>query len=137
MNEFFQKYRSELCLFLGIALIYAVLFDVGITCPIKYLTGISCPGCGMSRACMSALRLDFAAALSFHPLWVTLPVFAVLWIFFKIKKMEKASWITAMIFCILMLLVYVLRMVWFSGDVITFSPSEGAVARLISRILHK
>ena len=33
----------------------------GIPCPIHALTGLYCPGCGVSRFCMALLRLDFAA----------------------------------------------------------------------------
>lgn len=33
-----------------VVLLYLVLEGFGITCPIKFLTGISCAGCGMSRA---------------------------------------------------------------------------------------
>lgn len=33
-----------------VVLLYLILEGFGITCPIKFLTGISCAGCGMSRA---------------------------------------------------------------------------------------
>ena len=42
--------------------LYVALHLIGITCPIKYLTGISCPGCGMSRAYICLLRLDIRGA---------------------------------------------------------------------------
>lgn len=38
-------------------------------CPFRYFFGIACPGCGMTRALLSALRLDLAAAFAYHPLW--------------------------------------------------------------------
>ena len=44
---------------------------LGVTCPILYFTGISCAGCGMSRAWMCLLHLDFAGAFYYHPLfWI-------------------------------------------------------------------
>ena len=50
-----------------VVLLYLVLEGVGITCPIKFLTGISCAGCGMSRAWIAVFHLDFARAFYFHP----------------------------------------------------------------------
>ena len=54
-----------------------VLAALGIGCPIKFITGISCPGCGMTRAWLEALRLDFDAALAYHPLFWTVPIVLV------------------------------------------------------------
>ena len=44
-------------------------------CPVYFLTGHSCPGCGMGRAVIAAMRGDFAASWSYHPLG--LPLFAL------------------------------------------------------------
>lgn len=43
-----------------------------IGCPIKYVTGISCPSCGMTRAWYSVFQGDMQKAVYFHPLffWV-------------------------------------------------------------------
>ena len=38
-------------------------------CPVYYFTHIPCPGCGMTRACKSVLRLDFKAAFNYHHLF--------------------------------------------------------------------
>lgn len=58
----------------GALLLY--LLDIG--CVFRLLTGIPCAGCGMTRAWLAALRLDFAAAIAYHPLfWVVPVVFAL------------------------------------------------------------
>lgn len=49
-----------------VVLLYLILEGFGITCPIKFLTGISCAGCGMSRAWIAVFYLDFARAFYFH-----------------------------------------------------------------------
>lgn len=36
----------------------------GIPCVFHLITGLQCPGCGVSRMAMNLLRLDFAAAFS-------------------------------------------------------------------------
>lgn len=43
-------------------------------CPIKYFTGLSCPGCGMTRAALEAATLHPGAALHYHPLLPVVPV---------------------------------------------------------------
>ena len=55
------------------ALAYVTAFLFGWNCPVKWLTGMPCPGCGLSRALAALLRLDFRAALRFHPMIFVLP----------------------------------------------------------------
>ncbi len=54
----------------------ALLSVSGIGCPIRFLFGIPCPGCGTTRACAAALHGDFAEAFRWHPLFiVAVPAF--------------------------------------------------------------
>lgn len=55
-------------------LLLVVFYAVFVGCPVYRLTGVPCPGCGMSRAFIAAAKLDFRAAFAYHPLF---PVFAV------------------------------------------------------------
>ncbi len=64
--------RARLCLLAkraillaGIALSYAAivhLTPLSIPCVFYKVTGLYCPGCGVSRMCLALLRLDIAAA---------------------------------------------------------------------------
>lgn len=69
-------------LILGIGLAYAVfvrLSGLSIPCPFHAVTGLLCPGCGVTRMCLALLRLDFAAAWEANPvLLLLLPVLAAL-----------------------------------------------------------
>ena len=61
---------------------YVVIFDLtgkGFPCVLHRFTGLQCGGCGLTRAAVSLLHLDFVAAFSYHALW---PVFAAyfLWV---------------------------------------------------------
>ena len=74
MPERFRRGLNGLLalLILG-SLAYASALQFGWNCPIKYLTGVPCPGCGLSRALAALLRLDFWTALRFHPMVFVLP----------------------------------------------------------------
>lgn len=40
-------------------------------CPIHYFFHIPCPGCGITRANIAALHLNFKKAFEYHPLFFT------------------------------------------------------------------
>lgn len=45
-------------------------------CPLKSLTGLPCPGCGMTRACHGVLQGDWEKVLKMNPFG---PVFLLFW----------------------------------------------------------
>ena len=51
-----------------------VLEHLPIICPFKTLTGISCPGCGMTRAFLALGEADFVGAFHLNPF--SIPLFA-------------------------------------------------------------
>ena len=46
----------------------------GWPCVFLWLTGIPCPGCGMTRAWIAVLRGQLTAAFAYHPLFWTAPI---------------------------------------------------------------
>lgn len=51
----------------------------GLYCPFWQLTGLLCPGCGVTRMCLALLRLDFSGAWRANAaLLLALPVLAAL-----------------------------------------------------------
>lgn len=55
---------------LGIGLAYALFVRLtgwAVPCVFHTLTGLWCPGCGVSRGCMAVLRGDFSAAVRANP----------------------------------------------------------------------
>ena len=67
-------------LILGIGLAYALfvrLTGLAVPRPFHLVTGLLCPGCGVTRMSLALLRLDFAAAWQANPaLLLLLPVLA-------------------------------------------------------------
>lgn len=49
---------------IGIYFVLSTIFDI--TCPIKYITKVPCPTCGMTRAMMSLIRLDFKGYVEYN-----------------------------------------------------------------------
>lgn len=104
-----------------------------IKCPYRLFFGISCPGCGMTRAWLSALMLDFEAAWYYHPLFWLVPI-VVLLIIFR-EKINVKVYHGILFFCIaLMIVVYAYRMLDVKCDVVVFEPTEGMIFKVISRI---
>lgn len=60
----------------------ALMVRTGIYCPIRHFTGIPCAGCGMSRALVCLLHLDFRGYLHNNPALVP----CVIAVFFTINR---------------------------------------------------
>lgn len=61
-------------LLFALALCALALYVTDIGCIIRFVTGVSCPGCGLTRAWLCALSLEFDAALAYHPLFWAVPL---------------------------------------------------------------
>ena len=96
--------RKELiCAVTAVVVLYTAMESIGITCPIKFVTGISCAGCGMSRAWMAFFQLDIAKAFAYHPLFWLVPI-AVIVLLCKYKiniKIYKIIISFKLFFCLI------------------------------------
>ncbi len=132
-KNWLKNNRSGIFAFVAVVILYGVLALLGAGCPIKFLTGISCGGCGMSRAWLCALRLDFAGAMEYHPLfWSVIPMVLVIIFGHRFPRLAKVSFA---IIILLFLVVYFIRMADPSCEVVVFRPKDGLVYRLGSYIL--
>ena len=70
-----------------------------VSCPFLAWTGLPCPTCGMTRAWIAALQLDFQTAFAYHPLFWTVPI---LYLYFLYDgKLCKAKWCNVMLYVVL------------------------------------
>lgn len=114
-----------------IVLFYVVLESLGVTCPILFLTGVSCAGCGMSRAWLALLRLDVAAAFRFHPLfWLPVPV--AVGFLFRRRIPRKVRRVLLILVCALFLGTYIVRLLSPEDTVVVWEPARGFLYRLLS-----
>jgi hypothetical protein len=130
-KELIKKVPFPLILiFIIIAPFYLIL-----GCPIQFFTGISCMGCGMSRAAVALLQLDFSLAFHMHPLIFIMPIVALIIIFRK--KIPKNVMITlCVIGAVLMIGTYIYRIVT-GSDVIYIEPENGFFYKIITYIFNK
>lgn len=114
---------------------YAVLFALGITCPIKFVTGISCPGCGMTRAWLCLLSGKPALALHYHPLVWLPPIALALYLF----RARLPRWVVRCLLAaagVLFCGVYLFRLLdRCAPEVVSFTPEASLLCRLGGLIL--
>ena len=71
------------------------------SCMWIFLYEIPCPGCGMTRACLAALRFDFAAAFYFHPMFWSMPLLYLYFLskdgIFRSKKANRVFLIAVLV----------------------------------------
>ena len=120
----------------AVVVLYVILESFGVTCPIKYITGISCAGCGMSRAWMAFLQLDIAKAFAYHPLFWLVPI-AVIVLLCKSKINIKIYKIIIFTIIIMFAIVYICRLIWSGDDVVVFEPENNILFRIIRVIKSK
>ena len=83
----------------------------GIPCLFHTLTGLACPGCGVSRMCLALLRLDIAQAATYNlGLLLSLPFLAVLFFFWLIRYIRTGQtnlhrWQTVVLWSVLIWLL--------------------------------
>ena len=112
-----QSTRSKIIhvvFFIAVMGVLAALMLLDIyRCPFKAVTGIPCPGCGMTRAVLSACKGDFRGAFYYHPLWIVavpLVLVEVLNAMGGIKIPAKVNNMILIIAGILLLAVYIIRL---------------------------
>ena len=78
-------------------LLVYIMYRLGVSCIYLCLLGIPCPGCGMTRALLALLRLDFAAAFTLHPMIFTMPLVYLYFLFeenlFHNRRVDRVIWI--------------------------------------------
>ena len=126
--------RKELiCAVTAVVVLYTAMESIGITCPIKFITGISCAGCGMSRAWMAFLQLDIAKAFAYHPLFWLVPI-AVIVLLCKSKINIKFYKIFMFTIAGAFVIVYLYRMFIGDGNVVVFEPQNNILFRIIQKL---
>ncbi len=130
------KYKTVVEAVIAVVLAFALFNLLGHGCPIRLFTGVSCPGCGMTRAWLSILRFDFKSAFMYHPLFWIPPVGAALWLFRRKipnKLFNILTWIAAILF----IAVWLIRLFDPKDQIVEFKPTDSLGYRLIRTVTSK
>lgn len=77
--------------------IILVAYNLNFSCIYRQFLNFPCPGCGMTRAFLSSLKLDFVKAFDFHPMFWSVPILYLYFLFdgkvFKNKKINMIIFI--------------------------------------------
>ena len=122
--------KKEIFVVSGVVIgVYLLAMLAGISCPILFVTGIPCPGCGMTRAWVQFFRGNIREAFRFHPLFPLPVVLLGLW---PLKgRMSNRMWngvMAALIF--LVLSVWLLRFFLPEDPVVHLDFSHSLVGKL-------
>ena len=120
----------------AVVVLYVILESFGVTCPIKYITGISCAGCGMSRAWIALMHFNIHEAFMYHPLFFLPPVVVIVMLL-KSKINIKIYKIIIFTIIIMFAIVYMCRLIWSGDDVVVFEPENNILFRIIRIINSK
>ena len=121
------KQREYLYLLLCVILYVVITSFFDITCIIKYFSGVSCPGCGMTRALKSLLVFNFDKAFYYHPLVFLLAPLTIA--LFTVRKNHKIRNILIYIAIAMFILVYLYRLIFTHTDIVTINPKSGLIAK--------
>lgn len=58
----------------------------GLSCPLRALTGIPCPGCFLTRAVAASLHGDLATAVHWHPIGPVAALLLIVWSVVSIRQ---------------------------------------------------
>lgn len=123
----------KIIIFLAVSGIILLVFY---HCPFLHFFGIPCPGCGMTRALLSAVRFDFREAFYYHPLYGVV-IAAVIYMLLKhtgkikISKAVENKLLLAV--CILFIAVYIVRFIA-GSDVVSADLKNSVVYKMLGYI---
>ena len=123
-------YRVGVFIYVIYTVVTRLIF--GATCPMVLITGLPCPGCGMTRAAVSFILLRFVAAWNYNPciyLWLLLAIWFCFFRYLLGKKVPAVIPITIVV-AIITISVYLYRMM-------TEFPGEAPMTYMYSNVMYR
>lgn len=109
MKKRTQKVISAAAILLAAGILYYFmnrLTGFAIACPIHFVTGLYCPGCGVSRMFICLFELDFVGA--FHQnaaILISFPILIILSVFMIVKYIKTGVMANSMLLNIIFVIL--------------------------------
>lgn len=107
-----KKIREYLILIIIWVFFFLLVLNQEIKCLWNEMTGLYCPGCGITRMLIAMIQLDFYQAFRYNPFLFLLIIFGIVYILyslFKFKKIERINSKLLFVILIITILFGVLR----------------------------
>lgn len=113
--EITKKQIKKYYILIIVGILYLLFFKLFLphrsNCIFKNITGLPCPGCGLTRSFLSLFKFDIKSAFYYHPLfWLIIIIGFV--VFYserpRLGKIAKSKWFWIII-AILFTVVYIIR----------------------------
>lgn len=138
MDKSRTRIKGYISLCCAVAALYFFFTIAGIGCPIKFITGIPCLGCGMTRAVISVLRFNFSAALYFHPMVVVvIPTVVFYMLDYFLLHLKNFPWkIVIDVICLLFVICFLVRISFGYGIFSEWDIKDGMFYRISSFVYN-
>jgi hypothetical protein len=85
------------------------VFHIHIQCLFHGVTGLYCPGCGLTRACLALLHLDIYQAFRYNMILFILPPIYLLYFMLELAELKKQSKLVMAFMLVIAILFGILR----------------------------
>ncbi|MDO5574339.1 MAG: DUF2752 domain-containing protein [bacterium] len=134
LKQFISDLKSAIWVIIGLVIYWTVSsICFGEFCPMKILTGIPCPGCGMTRAVVLMFTGHFAESFEMHPMalaWILLGLYFCICRYILNRKPRGAA-VAAIGLCVLMLPLYIYRMETLFPDHVPMTYTKTPIGDMI------
>ena len=124
-----KSFRNACILFV----IFLILLILDIyKCPFKYVLGISCPFCGLTRAIYYALHFNFKKSFHYHLLWPIILIGILIHVLYELKIItinKKTIYISLYLFTFINFIYYLYR--FYNGsEIVNFTFNESLLYKI-------